>query len=153
MANKNKIHFTIVTPEKVIYQDEVDQVTIPAVDGEITILPEHTPLVTLMQAGALRVKKEGAEVLMAVSSGFVEVRQNNHLVILADTAERAENLDIERAEEGRKREEKILTEKQTLSDEDFAAVKANLEKEFARLKVARKYRSSHKEFPGPQEKN
>ena len=133
-----KINFQIVTPEKVIFEDMIDSVTIPTQMGEITVLPNHIPLVSVLVAGELRLKKDNQEIPMAVSGGFIEV-QKNKVVILADTAERVEEIDEKRAEEARVRAKDILKEKR-VDSEEFASISAKIEKELARLKVVRKYR-------------
>lgn len=133
-----KLRFKIVTLERVVYEDEVDAVTVPTVDGEITILPRHTALVSLLKAGQLKVQKQDAELLLSVSSGFVEVRPGSELIILADTAERAEEIDLERAEAARARVEQMLKEKEQLDDMAFAHLQAQLEKELARVKVGKR---------------
>ena len=136
----NLLNFKIVTPERVVYQDQVESVTIPAREGEMTVMAHHTPLVSLLRAGELRVKKTDHEVMMAVSSGFIEIRPDNQLIILADTAERAEDIDEQKVEAARKRAQDVLKQKDTLSDEEHAAVIATVEREMARLNVAKKYR-------------
>jgi len=134
----SKIIFQITTPEREVYSDEVDQVTLPTLDGEITILPNHLPLVSVLVAGEARVVSGGEETLMAVSGGFIEVQPDSKVIVLADTAERAEELDIEKIEEAKKNAEKALEEKRDLDDESFAEAAAALERELARLRVARK---------------
>lgn len=134
-----KIRFKIATPERVVYENEIDQITLPTTTGEITILPNHLPLVSVLVAGEVLIKK-GKEVLpLAVSGGFLEFN-NNQLVILADTAERAEEIDEQRAEEGKKRAQDLLTKKQAAEEVDFTALAVKMEKELARLKVVRKYK-------------
>ena len=129
----------IVTPEKILFEEKVLQVSIATTMGEITILPNHIPLVSQLAAGEIVVKTvKGEENLMAISGGFVEVLPEQ-IVILADTAERAEEIDEERAEEARKKAEEILKTK-TADTEAFAMFSAQIEKEMARLKVARKYK-------------
>ena len=95
-----KLHFKIVTLEQVVYDSGIDQATIPTEAGEITVMARHTPMVSLLKPGQLRFKKDGEEQLMSVSGGFIEIRPDSKLVILADPAERAEDLDVERAEAG-----------------------------------------------------
>lgn len=136
----NKLHFRIITLESVVYESEINQVTIPTEDGEITVLARHTPLVSLLKSGQLKLIKDGTEQLMSVSGGFVEVRPDSKVVILADTAERAEDIDLERAEAARKRAEEMLKEKTSLDTIEFARLQAILEKELARVKVGKKYR-------------
>ena len=133
------INFEIVTPERTLLKEEIRQVTLPTLEGQITVLPDHIPLIAVLVPGEIVVKKEdGEEVSMAVSGGFVEVLVNK-VVVLADTAERAEEIDEARAEEAKKRAEKLLEEKK-LDKREFAALAAKIEKELARLKVARKRR-------------
>lgn len=140
------IKFKIATPERVVYEDEIDQITLPTKMGEITILPNHIPLVSSLMPGEILIKKDKEEIPLAVSGGFIEFA-NNQLVILADTAERAEEIDEQRAEEGRERAKDLLEKKQAAEEVDFTALAARMEKELARLKVARKYRHLRK---GPQ---
>ncbi len=133
-----KIKFKIVTPERVVFEEEVDQVTLPTQEGEITVLPNHIPLISVLQAGELVAKKNGKEIAMAVSGGMVEV-QKNELIVLADTAERAEEIDLARAEEARRRAEKLKEEKVRMDETEYAAVAAALEKNLVRIKVAKKH--------------
>jgi len=134
-----KIKFEIVTPERVVYSDEIDQISLPTPQGEITILPHHIPLISALSAGELKVKKGNTEIPMAISSGFVEVRPNK-VVVLADTAERAEEIDIARAEEAKKKAEELLKTRRT-DQKEFTAVMAQIEKELARMRVAEKHRA------------
>jgi len=133
-----KIKFKIVTPERVVFEEEVDQVTLPTQEGEITVLPNHIPLISVLQAGELVAKKDSEEIAMAVSGGMVEV-QKNELTVLADTAERAEEIDLARAEEARRRAEKLKEEKVRADETEYAAVAATFEKNLARIKVAKKH--------------
>lgn len=133
--------FEITTPERTAYKAKVRQVTIPTAGGEITVLPDHVPLVAPILAGELRVVDEkGEEVLMAVSGGFVTVHPDDRMAVLADTAERAEELEVAAVEEAKRRAEELLREK-TDDQERFADAAAHLARELARLKVARKHRA------------
>jgi F-type H+-transporting ATPase subunit epsilon len=133
------IKLKIVTPEKILFSDRVGQVSISTVMGQVTILPNHIPLVSQLSPGEVVIKNNGKEEgLMAVSGGFVEVLPDQ-VVILADTAERAEDIDEARAEEARQKAEEILKTK-VADAEQFAVFTAQIEKEMARLKVARKYK-------------
>ncbi|HAH04160.1 MAG: ATP synthase epsilon chain [Parcubacteria group bacterium GW2011_GWA2_43_17] len=134
-----KIQFKIATPERVVYEAEIDQITLPTKLGEITILPNHIPLVSALAPGEVLIKQGKEEVPLAVSGGFVEL-SNNKLVILADTAERVEEIDTERAEQARDRARALLNKKQTADEVDFTALAVKIEKEMARLKVANKYK-------------
>ena len=133
-----KIKFKIVTPERTVFEDQIDQVTLPTQEGEITVLPEHIPLIAVLAPGELTVKQDGKEIAMAVSGGIIEVRKNE-LTILADTAERAEEIDIKRAEEARERAEKLKDEKIRMDETEYAAVAALMERNLARIKVAKKH--------------
>jgi F-type H+-transporting ATPase subunit epsilon len=134
----NKIKFKIVTPEKTVFEDEIDQVTLPTQEGEITVLPNHIPLISVLQAGELIAKKGSEEIAMAVSGGMVEVRRNE-ITILADTAERAEEIDIARAEEAKQKAEKLKDERIRMDETEYAAVAALMERNMARIRVARKH--------------
>ena len=132
--------FQIITPERVVFSDEVDQISVMTRNGEITILPHHIPLVTILQAGELRYKKNGEEQALVVSGGFAEVRQDGSFVILADTAEHATEIDLTRAEEARAKAERLMSEARHSDDVSYAAIAAKLEKELARIRVGNKYR-------------
>ena len=136
------IKFTIVTPEKVVFEAEVYQATLPVEGGDVTILPEHIPYIGALKAGELVLRKEAGseEISLVTSGGFVEFHGNT-LMILADTAERAEEIDLARAEEARQRAEKLKETSTQMSDEEYARTAAILEKELARVRVARKHHS------------
>ena len=140
------LKFRIVTPERVVFEEEVDQVTMMTRNGEITVLPHHLPLVTILEPGELRYKKNNEEHFLAVSGGFVEVKSDNTLSILADTAERADEIDLARAEAAKAKAERLMQEARSKADVDFVAVQANLERALNRLKVGNKYRK----LPGNQ---
>ena len=113
------LKFKIATPEKVVYEkDSVAQVTIPTMNGEITILPNHIPLVSVVKAGELRVRDHEGEHLMAVAGGFLEVRGNNEIVILADNAERAQDIDIAKAEAAHHRADELMKQIKNVQDVD-----------------------------------
>lgn len=137
-----KIKLKIVTPEKTVYEDEIDQITLPTKSGEITILPNHIPLVSSLKPGEILIKKGSEEIPLATAGGFIEVAENS-LTILADSAERLEEIDEARAEEARRRAEELMKkhgEAKDVEAVDYAALSAKLERELARLKVVRKYR-------------
>lgn len=134
----NKLKLEITTPEKVIFSEEVNEVVIPTPLGEIGVLAHHIPLVSLLSPGEMRIKKDKETIYMAVSGGFIEVRPDK-VVILADTAEREEEIDEKRAAEAISRAEKLKKEKR-LDATQFANVSAKIEKELARLKVVRRRR-------------
>ncbi len=132
------IKFKIVTPERTVFEDEIDQATLPTAEGEITVLPNHIPLISTLKAGDLVIKKGGEETDIAVSSGMIEV-QKNEITVLADTAERAEEIDLSRAEEARKRAEDLKEKRIQLDEAQYATAAAILEKNLARIRVAKKH--------------
>ncbi len=134
------IHFKIATPEKVVYEDDVLQVSIPTTTGEITVLPHHSPLVSILQAGELKIVDKEGEHIIAVSGGFLEVRANNEIVILADNAERAEIIDIDRAEEARRRAEEEMAKVKGQENVDYAKLQAVIDREMNRVRVGKKYK-------------
>lgn len=135
-----RISLKIVTPERVVYEDQVDSVTAMTQTGEITVLPNHVPIVANLRSGEMRLRKGTEEILLAASTGFLEVRGGNEVVILADTAERVEELELEKIEAARERARQLLTEKRHADDVGFADAAAALERELARYKVALKRR-------------
>ncbi len=134
------IHFNIVTPERVVFEEDVDAVTLPTADGEITVLPHHIPLVSLLKAGEVLIKKGNEKIPLAVSSGVIEV-DGKSIVVLADTAERADELEEEKIEKARAAAQTLMNAKRG-DEEGFAEATAGLERELARLKVVRRHRRS-----------
>ncbi len=133
-------NFKIVTPERVVYAASVAQVTMPTAQGEITVLPHHIPLVSNLIPGELIVvDSEGKQQSLAVSGGFVQV-YSQKLVVLADTAEMAHELDESRAEEAHRRAKELMVAPTGVPDRNYDALQALIDKEVARLKVARKYK-------------
>ncbi len=130
----------IVTPDGITYESEIDQVSLPTQTGEITVLPQHIPLVSVLKAGEVRIQKNGQEVELAVSGGVVEIRPKNEIYILADTAERAEHIDIERAEAARVRAQEVMKQTSITETIEFARLQAKIEKELARIQVGKKYK-------------
>lgn len=136
--------FKIVTPERILLETQVESVTIPTQTGQITILQNHIPLVSNLRAGELKYKTEGKDNYFAVSGGFVEVRPGNEVIILADTAEFGHEIDEKRAVEAKELAHKMMQE--NYHDETALADAIGLlEKNLARLHVARKHRThTHK---------
>ena len=132
------IRLDIVTAERLVYSDEVDIVVAPGVEGELAILPSHAPLMTTLAAGELLLRREGEETSLAVSGGFLEVRPDR-VTVLADSAERAEEIDASRAEEAKRRAEERLLGRQ-LGETDLARAEAALRRSLIRLRVAEKRR-------------
>ena len=131
------IRLDVVTAESAVYSDDVDVVIAPGVEGHLGILPHHTPLMTTLQPGELRVRKGGEKFSLAISGGFLEVRPDR-VIILADAAERAEEIDIARAEEAKRRAEDRL--RQPTPEVDMAEAETALHRALARLEVVEKIR-------------
>ena len=129
------IKLDIVTAEKMVFSGQVDMVNAPGIDGELGILPHHAPLMTILQPGELRVKKGTEEIDLAITGGFLEVRPD-HIIVLADAAEKAEEIDAARAEAARKRAQDSLAH--VTSDTDKAMAEAALRRSVARLAVVEK---------------
>jgi F-type H+-transporting ATPase subunit epsilon len=125
----------IVTPEAVTFSEDVEMVTLPGVEGEMGIYPQHVPLMTQIAPGEISVRRGGQEILLAVGEGFVEIT-GDHVSILTDMAVRAENIDEAAAEAARKRAEARLAER--LSAEEEATVHALIAKMEAQIHVKRR---------------
>jgi len=135
------IRLDIVTAERIVFSEEVDVVVAPGVEGQLGILPHHAPLMTMLQSGKLLVRKGGEEFFLAISGGFLEVRPDR-IIVLADAAERAEEIDIARAEEAKRRAEEQLS--QHPSEIDAARIEASLHRSLVRLKIGEKRRRRRK---------
>jgi len=135
----------IVTAEGVVFSDDVDVVVAPGVEGQLGILPHHAPLMTMLQPGELLVKRGGEEFFLAISGGFLEVRPDR-VIVLADAAERAEEIDIARAEAAKRRAEELL--KSHPPEVDAARAEAALLRSLARLKVVERRRKKPAAPPG-----
>jgi F-type H+-transporting ATPase subunit epsilon len=123
----------IVTAEHTVFADDVDIVIAPGKDGELGILPQHAALMTILSSGELIARKSGQEYLLAISGGFLEVR-DDRVIVLADSAERAEEIDFARAESAKKRAQEELSH--PASQNDTARAEAALHRAMARIQVA-----------------
>jgi len=134
------IKLEVVTPERVVLKRNIYRITVPTKEGEITVLPKHLPLVSILIPGVLEFVNENNErEVVSVSGGFVEVLRNK-VVILADTAERAEELDSEQVEEARKKAEQMVRETKREDAESFAEISTSLAKEMARSKAVKRWK-------------
>ena len=129
------IKIDVVTAERMVYSGKVDMVIAPGSEGELGILSHHTPLMTMLKPGELLLRKGGEEISLVVSGGFLEVRPDR-VIVLADAAERAEEIDASRAEAARKRAEERLAHKS--SELDKARAEAALHRALARLQIVEK---------------
>ena len=133
----------IVTAERLVYSDQVNVVVAPGIEGQLGILPHHAPLLTILQPGELTIRKEGEEdTYMAISGGFLEV-MGNRVVVLADTAERADEIDETRAQVAIRRAQEQLESRG--EDVNLERAMAAILRSQTRLKVARRRRRP----PGP----
>ena len=129
------IKLEIVTAERIVFADDVDIVIAPGREGELGILPHHAPLMTTLAAGELVAKKANEEYSLAISGGFLEVRPDR-VIVLADSAERAEEIDIARAESAKQRAEERLAH--PTSEVDTARAEAALHRALARIEVVQR---------------
>jgi F-type H+-transporting ATPase subunit epsilon len=144
MLTNKRLKLEIVTPEQIIFSDFVDFVSAPGEEGELGILPRHAALVSILQPGELRIKKGEDEIFIAVSGGFMEIKQDN-IIVLADVAERDDSIDAQKAEEAKRRAEKALTEVKN-SRIDKSEAEAALRYELARLKAVKKRKNKDKKI-------
>jgi F-type H+-transporting ATPase subunit epsilon len=141
MANNKTIKFEIATPERVVLKRQARQILVPTEEGEITILPEHTPLVSILKPGVIEaILEDNSTEIMSVSGGLVEVLKSK-VVILADSAERAEELDEELIEEARRKAQESKDKAESEDQVEFTEIAVKLERELARLKAVKKWRS------------
>jgi F-type H+-transporting ATPase subunit epsilon len=125
----------IVTPERKIYSEDVDMVTLPGSEGELGVYPKHVPLLTTLKPGELRIMQNGRETAMAIGEGFVEIKTDS-VSVLTDMALEAEKIDISAAEAAVERAQAAMKEDQT--PEQVAAIQASLQKALAQLHVKRR---------------
>jgi F-type H+-transporting ATPase subunit epsilon len=132
----------IVTPERLAYSDTVDAVQLPGIEGELGVLPHHAPLISMLGLGELRIRKGGAEEIFAIAGGFLQVRPDK-VVVMAETADMASEIDLEKAQEARREAERAL---ESGYDEgaDLAAARAALQQALLRIRVAER---RHREGP------
>ena len=133
MATRDTLHVEIVTAERELYSGEANLVSAPGTEGRLGILPKHAALLTTLSPGALNIKLGDAEEPIFISGGFLEV-SNNSVIVLADTAELAEEIDQARAQEARRRAQEELAQAQ--SDIERAELLGALERAMTRLRVA-----------------
>ncbi len=136
------LHLEIVTPERLAYSDDVDMVLVPGVDGELGILPHHTPLVSLLGVGELRIRKDGDEESFAIVGGFLQVRPDK-VVVMAETASLASEIDLEKAQAARHEAERTLASG-FHEGADLAAARATLQQALLHVRVAER---RHREGP------
>jgi F-type H+-transporting ATPase subunit epsilon len=136
------LRLEIVTPEREVYSDEVDSVQVPGSEGELGVLPHHAPLVSTLGVGELRFRKGGVEESFAIVGGFLQVRPDK-VVVLAETADMASEIDLEKAQEARREAERAL-ESGFREGADLAMARAALQQALLRIRVAER---RHREGP------
>ncbi len=132
----------IVTPERLAYREYVDSVQVPGIEGELGILPHHAPLVSMLGVGELRIRRGGIEESFAIFGGFLQVRPDK-VVVMAETADLAADIDLERAKDARRQAERAL-ETGYHESADLAAARASLQHALLRIRVAER---RHREGP------
>ena len=133
----------IVTPERLAYSDTVDAVNLPGIEGELGVLPHHAPLVSMLGVGELRIRKGGAEESFAIVGGFLQVRPDR-VVVMAETADMASEIDLEKAQEARREAERAIESGARTDGADLAAARAALQQALLRIRVAER---RHREGP------
>lgn len=131
--SENKQRLEIVTPQKKVFSEDVDFLVAPGADGELGILPGHTPLITSLNVGIMRIEQDSKKFGIVVSGGFMEVR-NSKVTVLATAAERIEEIDVARAEAAKKRAEERLVSK--TPDIDTLRAELALQRAIMRIKAA-----------------
>lgn len=143
--SKKQLKLKIVTPERLVLEELVDQVSIPTIDGEITVLPDHIPLITELSSGDVVAFVEGEHVPMAVVGGFVEIKNNEEslteVAVLADFAEHINELSPEKVEQAKVRAAELKEQMQNKEHVDFEHFEAELERSLTRVKIADKWRN------------
>ena len=133
----------IVTPERLAYSDTVDAVNLPGIEGELGVLPHHAPLVSMLGVGELRIRKGGVEEAFAIVGGFLQVRPDR-VVVMAETADMASEIDLEKAQEARRAAEQALEGAARTDAIDLSAARAALQHALLRIRVAER---RHREGP------
>ena len=128
------IQLEIVTPERLLFDEPVDSVVVPGSEGELGILPHHAPLLTTLGVGELRIRRGNTEESIAIVGGFLQVRPDK-VVVMAETADMASEIDLEKAQEARREAERAL-ESGYREGADLAAARAALQQALRRIRVA-----------------
>jgi len=142
-----KIHLKIITPERVVYDDHVDEISALTEDGAVGIFPGHTPLITVLKTSEFRARKAGVEVPLAVVGGIMKVgpfaEKGNgvvsRVVVLADNSEFAYEIDLKKAEKAYRRAQEAMKRKQGFEEVDFTRIRAKIEKELNRIKIGTRH--------------
>jgi F-type H+-transporting ATPase subunit epsilon len=142
--SNNGIKLDIVTTEQVVFSGLVNYIAVPGIDGELGILPHHSALITMLKPGELKIRRENEEICVAVGGGFVDISPER-VIVLADIAERDDDIDMQKAEEAIHRARQVLLDRQT-SAGDRATIEASLRLEITRLNIAEKRKKKKKKI-------
>jgi F-type H+-transporting ATPase subunit epsilon len=137
------LHLEIVTTDRTVFEGEVDMITVPGGGGEMGILPHHAPVLSTLKAGELRVKTDGQTQEFAIGGGFIDIH-NNRVIILADSAERADEIDLARADAARMRAQEMLKNAPP-NKEDLIKLENSYRKSLVRLKVAQRHTTTRRQ--------
>ncbi len=132
--------FEIVTPERLVFSEEVEEVVVPGTLGELGILPGHVPFLSTLQTGVMMVRENGREIYYAVRGGFIEVHED-HVILLAESVERADEIDMDRALASKAKAEEILKNVQDANELQFKKADLRLKRALTREEVARRFRT------------
>ena len=141
----DNLRFQLVTPERVVLSKELASLSCPTSMGQITILPHHIPLVANLVPGELHAKTAADDFFIYVAGGFVEIRPNKEVVVLADAAEHHFEIDQQKAEAAMAKAEAEMQKRSTMSEQEYAKVAAVLQQSLARLNIARRH--AHRKQP------
>lgn len=128
----------VVSPEKILFEDDVTEMVIETKSGQITVMPHHQAMLTILKAGEVLIRKEKEETPLVISGGILEVA-SNQVIVLADTAEHVQQLDLQRAQEAVELAQKLMTEKK-FEPHEYEALQASLAKNKARINAFTKWR-------------
>jgi F-type H+-transporting ATPase subunit epsilon len=137
------IHCEIVSQDRIVYEGDPDMVVLPGAAGEMGILPNHSPVLSVLQFGLIRVRIQGKEQLFTVAGGVVEV-QPDQITVLADAAENVQEIDVQRAESARRRAEELLKQGVGKDPDTYLQIQAALKRSTLRLDAVRRYREGRR---------
>ncbi len=138
------VYCEIVSQDRIVYQGNADLITLPGVNGEMGILPNHSPLLTMLQYGVITVKTNNESLFFTVAGGVVEI-QPDQVTVLADAAENVDEINIERAISAKQRAEELMKITPAMDQNRYQALKAALIKSNLRIDAARRFRQSHRQ--------
>jgi F-type H+-transporting ATPase subunit epsilon len=138
--SKQKITFKILTPQRPVYDSEVEEISVPAKGGRVKVFARHVGMVSLIDSGEVIVMKDGEQIVLHVHKGILEVKPGSIVTILADSADHVNELDEEKITAAKERAEKALEDGKNLSEVEFARLEDGLIREISKLKTFKKYR-------------